>query len=69
MTTIEAQVYGLLREIFFTSGKVGASQAADFKAVIDGSGVEGEGEFKIIRKVLHDHVDQMPCVAGLLEPF
>ena len=58
MTTIESQVYGLLREIFFTSGKVGASQAIDFKAVIDGSGVEGEGEFKIIRKLLHDHVDQ-----------
>lgn len=57
MTTIESQVYTLLRELFFTSGKTGASQSADFTAVIDGSGVEGEGEFKIIRKVLHDHVD------------
>ena len=57
MTTIESQVYAMLREIFFTSGKTGASQSVDFNAIIDGSGVEGEGEFKIIRKVLHDHVD------------
>lgn len=57
MTTIESQVYGLLRDIFFISGKFGASQSADFRAIIDGSGVEGEGEFKIIRKVLHDHVE------------
>jgi hypothetical protein len=57
MTTIESQVFALLREIFFTSGKTGASQSVDFNAIIDGSGVEGEGEFKIIRKVLHDHVD------------
>lgn len=60
MTTIESQVYTLLREIFFTSDKIGASQSTDFTAVIDGTGVEGEGEFKIIRKVLHDHVDGDP---------
>lgn len=58
MTTIESAVYGLLREIFFTSAKAGASRSIDFRAVLDGSGVDGEGEFKIIRKVLHDHVDQ-----------
>lgn len=57
MTTIESQVYTLLRELFFTSGKVSAFQSNDFNAIIDGSGVEGEGEFKIIRKVLHDHVE------------
>lgn len=58
MTTIESQVYALLRELFFTSGKIGAHQSENFSAIIDGSGVEGEGEFKIIRKILHDHVEE-----------
>lgn len=62
MTTIESQVYALLRELFFTNssgkttGSVSAAQSLHFSAILDGSGVDGEGEFKIIRKVLHDHV-------------
>lgn len=64
MTTIESQVYSLLRELFFVSGgsgkrtAAGAFQSPDFSAIIDGSGVEGEGEYKIIRKVLNDHVER-----------
>lgn len=57
MTTIESQAYALLRELLFTSGKAGATQSTNFSTILDGSCVDGEGEFKIIRKVLYDHVN------------
>ena len=57
MTTIEGQVYSLLRELFFTPGKVSSFQSTDFSVILDGSGVEGEGEFKIFRNILRDHVE------------
>lgn len=53
MTTIEAQMYALLKDLFFKT----PNSAFDFTAVIDGSCVDGEGEFKIIRRILHDHVE------------
>lgn len=53
MTTIEAQMYALLKDLFFKT----PNSTFDFTAVIDGSCVDGEGEFKIIRRILHDHVE------------
>lgn len=55
MTTVEAQVYGLARDVFFA--RPHGSQTGDFSCVIDGSASAGEGEFKIIRRLVRDHVD------------
>lgn len=61
MTTIEAEAYSTIRDIFFSSGSAvvqKASQSSDFRAIIDGTGVEGEGEFKIIRYIINDHINE-----------
>ncbi len=53
MTSVEAELYAVIYDSFFVS----SSRKSHLTAVIDGAACVGEGEYKIIRKLLVDHID------------
>lgn len=67
MTAVEAELYDIIYDLFFSPSsrpakrRTGASSSSSssigITAVIDGAACIGEGEYKIVRKLLVDHID------------